>query len=263
LYEAQEQARHKSLFLKAAKLIRERGLSAHIDVTYTQELSQVPDCYLADRLMRALSSPVIAPRGYPWKDDFGFGVVRQANLAAVRQDIRDSSLYFGTKLARLLCGHAVRESGYNLAAGADPDERDPRFIASIRYGSVVTWQCIAAEAIQKKARYVKAKLTEADRQLKVQGPGIAHLAMDMELQCDSSDLRRAKNIETITSFRPGSELLAIYIHYIVPRISESHAWLVDETVDRFGQDGGEVPSLAIFPASAAIGNELPAWKQQV
>lgn len=106
-------------------------------------------------------------------------------------------------------------------------------------------------------------MVEADRQLKAHGSGIAHLAMDMELECESSDLRRARNIDAIKAFRPFSDLLAIYVHYLVPRIPESHLWIVDETVDRFGQGSIEVPSLMIFPASATIGNELPAWKQQV
>ena len=79
----------------------------------------------------------------------------------------------------------------------------------------------------------------------------------MEWEC------RARNIEAITAFRPCSDLLAIYVHYFVPRISESRSWIVDETVDRFGQGYDPVPSLMIFPASATIGNELPAWKQEV
>jgi hypothetical protein len=262
-YEIREQAQHQKLFRKAAELINERRLSVHLDVTYTKELREVPVGYVADRLMRALSSPIITPRGYPWKDDCGFGIVRPANLAAVHQDICHSTLYFGPKLARLLSGNAVRESGYQLAAQVVPDKRDPRFIDSIQYGSVVTWQCIAPAAIQKKGRYVKTKLAEVDQQLKGHGAGIAHLAMDMELQCESSDLRRARNIEAITAFEPDSDLLAIYVHYLVPRISESHAWIVDETVDRFGQGDDPVPSLAIFPGSATIGNEFPAWKQEV
>ena len=61
-YEIQEEAQHKELFLKSAELIYERRLSVHVDVTYTQELREVPDRYLADCLMRALSSPIITQR---------------------------------------------------------------------------------------------------------------------------------------------------------------------------------------------------------
>lgn len=262
-YEIGEQGRHQQLFCEAAKLIDARRLSIHIDVTYTRELRDIPDTYLADRLMQALSCRVITPGSYPWRDEYGFGEVGPANLAAVRRDIRDTSLYFGTKLARLLCGRVVKESGYHIAAGCDPDSRDPRYIEAIQYGSVVTWQCIAPGAVERKARYVKAKLAEADQQLVGHGQAIAHIAMDAELQSQSSDLRRKRNIEAINAFRPKSKLLAIYLHYLVPRISEVHSWLVDETVDRFGPGFESVPTQAIFSESATVENDLPAWKQDV
>lgn len=262
-YETNEQVRHKLLFREAAKLIDERHLSVHIDVTYTSELEKVPDAYLAERLTGVLSSPVVTLGTYPWRDEFGFGEVRPANLAAVRRDIRDSSLYFGTKLARLLCGRVVKESGYHLAAGVDPDSRDPRYIEAIHYGSIITWQNIAPSSIEKKARYVKSKLAEADQQLIGHGPAIVHVAMDAELQSQSSDLRRERNIDAIKKFRPNSKLMAIYLHYLVPRISEAHSWLIDETVDRFGPSFEPVPSKNIFAGSAIIGSDLPAWKLDI
>lgn len=263
-YEIREKARHKELFLKTEELIFEQKLSVHLDVTYTRELGDVPDGYLFEHLKRASSSSIITPAGYPWRDEFGFGRLKRANVDAAHQDIiRNGSVLFGTKLARLLCGSAVREGGYGLVAQANPDERDPRFINSLDFGSVVTWQCIAPPAILKKARIINAKLAEADQQLSMHGTGIVHLAMDMELQCESSDLRRARNNEAVAAFQPSSKLLAVYLHYLVPRIPESHAWIVDETVDRFGRGDNPVPHLAIFPGSTPTSNEHPAWKQKL
>jgi hypothetical protein len=263
-YEQNEQARHRPLYRNAAALIDARGLSVHIDVSYTQELTEVPLTYLADHLRQATSSRIVtASGGYPWRDEFGFGEVRPANLAAVRADTRDSSLYFGPKLARLLSGGVVRETGYHLAAGADPDRRDPRYIDKIHYASVVTWQCIAPRAIERKSRYVKGKLAEADRQLQGHGIAIAHLAMDAELACESSDLRQARNKEDITAFRPRSPLVAIYVHYLVPRISEDHSWLLDETVDTFSPSNEPMEPTRIFPGSTLLENDLPAWWQRL
>jgi hypothetical protein len=200
---------------------------------------------------------------YSRTDEFGRGEIKDACVAAVRADIHNGSLYFGTKLARLLSGRVVRESGYHLAAGGTPDRRDPRYIEELHYGSVVTWQCIASAAIERKSRYVKAKLVEADKQLQEHGIAIAHLAMDAELQCDSSDMRRARNIEAIKSFVPTADLMAIYVHYIVPRISESHSWLVDETVDTFTPFNEPMEPVVIFTSSKQLKNDLPAWKQQL
>lgn len=260
-YEQMERARHRLLFQDVARWIDAHALSVHIDVTYTRELADVPETYLSEHLRQALSSLIVTPGGYPWKDEFGHGEIRPANLAAVREDTRESSLYFGTKLARLLSGRVVRETSYHLAAGADPDPRDPRYIDRIQYGSVVTWQCVALGAIERKGRYVKSKLVEADRQLQGLGPAMVHMAMDAELACESSELRRTRNIEAIRVFEPRSKLVAIYIHYLVPRISEAHSWLLDETVDTFGPTTEQMEPTRIFPDAPLVDNDLPAWQQ--
>jgi hypothetical protein len=182
---------------------------------------------------------------------------------AVRRDIRDSSLYFGPKLARLLSGLAVANNNYCLAVGAKPDSRDPRFIQAIDYGSVVTWQCNAQESIDRKARFVKSKLGEADEQLVGTDAGIVHLAMDADLDSEVSDLRRHRNMETIKTFRSHANLTAIYLHYLVPRVSEIAPWMIDETVDRFGLENNPVPTYKIFQQSVTMDNDLPAWKQIV
>lgn len=262
-YEQQERARQRQIFRRAAAIIDARGLSLHVDVNYTRELKDVPDDYLAEWLSRCVASPLITLGGYPWRDEFGSGEIRPANLQAVLDDIKDSSLFFGTKMARLLSGRPARESGYNLAAGGEPDDRDPRFMDEVHYASVVTWQCTAPEAIAKKARHVKARLVEAEKQVRSAGIGIIHLAMDVELGCESSDLRRERNKQAILEFQSESLLAALYVHYLVPRMGESHSWLVDETVDSFGSGRDEVPSMMIFPGSKPLDNDLPAWKQSV
>lgn len=262
-YERKEKAKHREIYRHVSELIDELGASVHIDVTYTRPLEEVPDDYLTEHLKRFLSSRIIISGGYPWKDESGFGKIKAANVAAVHRDIRNSSLYFGTKLARLLSGCVVREEGYHLVAGAEPDSRDPRFIDQLFYASVITWQCISPVSIERKARYVTTKLSEADQQLKGHGPGIVHIAMNMQLDCQSSDLRRARNTQAIKNFVPTSEMLAVYLHYLVPRNTEAYSWSVDETVDKFGPGYLPVPTLAAFPIARKLNNDLPGWKQRI
>jgi hypothetical protein len=260
-YEQKERDRHRKLFRKVASIIDGRRLSVHIDVTYTRELHYVPEDYLAKWLEHALVSPIVTLQGYPWQDESGRGAIYTANIAAVRDDIRSSSLMFGPKMARLLSGAPVRENGYHLVAGADPDRRDPRFIESVSYASVITWQCIAPEAIEKKARHVTKRLAEADQQMLGSDPGIVHMAMDAELQCQSSDLRRERNRDAIAGFTFKSTIKGLFVHYLVPRITEFHSWLVDETVDRFGPGYAQLPEVKLFQRSTPVDNDLSAWQQ--
>jgi len=262
-YEADERQQQRRIFRKAEEIIHRERLSLHVDVNYSRELKDVPDGYLAGWLQRFLTSPLITLRGYPWHDEFGSGEIRPANVDAVLEDIRDTSLYFGTKLARLLSGAPVRENGYQLAAGLLPDERDPRYFKRFRYGSVITWQCTAPAAIERKTRHVKSKLIEASQQVATQEVGVIHLAMDMELECEASDLRRERNKQVIREFKVENVVAALYVHYLVPRISELNTWIIDETVDRFGAGVDAVPSSMIFPGSAELGNDVPAWRQSI
>jgi hypothetical protein len=260
-YELEEHDLHQKIFKRASDVIFKRGLSLHIDVNYIKEIKEVSENYLEERLSRFLNSQLIVLGPYPWHDEFGSGEIRHANFAAVREDVRKSSLLVGTRMARLLSGGEVRVNRYNLAISGVPDKRDPRFVDEVHYASVVTWQCTAAKAIDKKARHVKSKLAEAERQIRSANIGIIHLAMDAEVGCESSDLRRERNKQVVQEFLSEAHIVALYVHYLVPRVSEASSWLVDETVDIFGAGLGSVPSTMVFPEASKVDNGLPAWKQ--
>jgi hypothetical protein len=182
-------------------------------------------------------------------------------LEAVRQDTRESYLYFGTKLARLLSGRVVSEHNYHLVAEASASPMDHRYIDRIRFGSVVTWRCVAPKATECKAKYVLSKIAEADKQIANHGKGIIHIAMDAELHSDASDLRRQRNQNTLEKFQMDSQTAVVYLHYLVPRVSENHSWLIDETVDVFSRLELTPPPFPAFPSSTQLDNDEPAWRQ--
>lgn len=262
-YEIAERRRHVEIFRQLEALLYERALSVDVDVTYEKELADVPDDYLLERVQRALASPIRLSGGYPWRDEFGGGIIRNAKVAAVHRDTRESYLYFGTKMARLLSGRIVSENHYHLAAQASAHPEDPRYIDRMSFGSVVTWQCIAPKAIERKAKYVRSKLAEADKQIAGHGRGIIHIAMDAELHSRASDLRRQRNQDTLGSFQMTSKTSIVHLHYLVPRVSEDHSWLIDETVDVFSRLDRSPPPFPAFPNSTTLNNDEPAWRQHI
>lgn len=262
-YEIEERRRHTEIFRRVEAVIHERRLSIDIDVTYCQELADIPVDYLAQVLERSLSSPIILPGDYPWRDEFGSGNIRAANVPAVLRDTRDSYLYFGTKMARLLSGRIVSENNYHLAACATSNPDDPRYIDKMHFGSVVTWRSAAPRAIERKAKYVRAKLWEADQQISGHGRGIVHIAMDAEPDSDASDLRRQLNIDSLRTYQMKSDAFIVYLHYFVPRVSEDHSWLIDETVDVFSRLANPPLPFPAFPDAPMVENDLPAWRQRI
>jgi hypothetical protein len=259
---AREESRHQGRMCeKLSGLVHERHLSIYIDVLYTQELSEIPEDYLLNHVAASLSSRIITRNGYPWKDALGEGTVRPAHLAAVHRDTAQSSLYFGTKLARLLSGIEVTQDAYNLIGSGEPDSRDPRYLDRLYYCSVINWGCSAAQSIDARARFVRSKLAEVDLQMHKSDEGIVHVGMDAQRDVHTSDIRRARNIEVVSDFQALNPLREIYLHYFVPLTTEVTAWSIDETTDCFGIAPSRKGLDRIFDQADLAENNLAAWYQ--
>lgn len=262
-YEKDESDRQQVLLAELRELVHSRRLSLHVDVTYARELGEIPAEYLASWVHKALDCRILLPSGFPWKDEFGSGSIKPANLDAVHRDTATTSLLFGPKMARLLTGAPVGERAYNMVASADEDSRDVRFVERLYYGTVVTWQCVAEASIDARARYIRSKLSELDGQLKSSPAGIAHIAMDAERDTLAADLRRTRNMEVVRQFAFETNMIAAYLHYFVPRVTEVTSWMIDETPDRFGPGSWEPLSGGrIFRRSKLLDNDLAAWHQE-
>lgn len=261
MYELRETAKVQEMFHELSSVIHAERLSVHINVNFLQSLPSVDRTYLAEKVQNAANSTLVLPDGYPWKDEVAEGVVRDADLDAVRADIQDTYLLFGPKLARLLSRRIVREGSYLMAIQARPNSSDPRYIDTIDYGSVVTWQCEAEESIEARARHVKSKLAEIDRQLENASYGIAHIGMDAERDPQTADLRRAKNLDAVRYFKPNSAMREVHLHYYLPRVAETAAWMIDETVDSNSISGaGLLEDARILTGEEPdIDTHVPAW----
>lgn len=54
-----------------------------------------------------------------------------------------------------------------------------------------------------------------------------------------------------------------HLHYLVPRISEDHSWLSDETADEFSRHKCTPPPFPASPSSTKLDNYEPAWRQRI
>jgi hypothetical protein len=231
VYELRETLRSRELFRPLETLIHERHLNIHVDVDYKAELATVPSQYLVDRVKSAMNSAIIVPGGHPWSDDYGDGLIRSSGVHRVEADILDSSLLVGSKMARLLCGRPVSEGSYLLAVSGVPRDEDRRYLDTVHYASVLTWQCSAPASTEARARHIRSKLAEVDRQMHAAEMGIVHIGMDAERDVVTADLRRSRNLETVRTFRATSNLIEVNLHYFLSRVAESTTWSIDETVD--------------------------------
>ena len=261
-YETGEKTQQRRLFAPLAEYVCDNQLSLHLDVRYSQELKNIPDGYLLGWARKAVNCRLTLPSGYPWSDEFGSGTVRPADLEAVSADIQQNGdLFFGPKLARLLIGQPVSEP-YSMTGIFDRSRHDPRFVRSIRAGTVVTWRCEAEESMDNKSRHVRARLAEIDSQLSEVGEGIGHIGIDANGDADVSDIRREKNFAAVKTFGCAAKINAVYLHYFVCRVTETNSWMIDETVDYFGLTSNlPLSNARLFNQSEIVPNDLPAWRQ--
>jgi hypothetical protein len=231
-YELREQASVRALFDPLAALIRESRLSVFVDVTFTAELVSIPPSYLADRVPAAIGSSLYLPGGYPWRDEYSEGIVREARIDSVQADTRaHGPLIVGPKMWRLLTGEVLPSGPYHLILRGQSDERDARYVDQVDYASVLSWHCLAPRSIDARARHISSLLADIDRQLATAPMGIAHIGMYAERDTLSADRRSQRNREAVGRFHARSKLIDVYLHYYLPRVSEAHSWTIDETAE--------------------------------
>lgn len=245
------------LFNNAREIIISSKLNLHIHFDSISELMNVPKDYIFNHVSNFINYKVSL-----WKDEYGSGEIKVIKLDNVIDELKDSSLLYGPKLNRLLTG--IKYDYHTLIIGT-PDKRSNRFIEEVFYASSFTWTSKSPTAIEKKARHIRSKLRNIDDQLALSPLAIAHIGLTSPLDFDAADLKQKNNIDNIMDFNFKSKIISIYLHYIIPRVSESKAWMIDETVDDFHR--GDLPfhllkEPLLFPCNDdSINSLIPAWKQ--
>jgi hypothetical protein len=259
-YEIKEMQAAQLLFVAFEKLTEKHKVSLYLDVKFTEEVAAVPLDYLARHAERALQSKLALPDGYPWKDEYGQGVVRRANLAAVADDTANSFILVGPKLVRLLTGKQLDPAKCMISVNASSThEDDTRYVADVSMASVVHWECLAHKSVDARARFIKSKLADIDRQVAHAPLAIAHIGMDAERDPVASDLRRALNKKAAMEYMADSRLVEVELHYFMAREFEQASWTIDEMVDTFIRGEGKplLEDPRLFPGEDL--EKIPPW----
>jgi hypothetical protein len=125
--------------------------------------------------------------------------------------------------------------------------------------TVVHWECLAAESVEARARFIKSKLADVDRQVTSAPLTIAHIAMDAERDSVTADLRRSLNKKTVMEYLAGSRLVEVELHYFMTRELDRATWTIDEMVDTFivGDGKSLLSNPRILPSEDI--EQLPPW----
>jgi hypothetical protein len=119
---------------------------------------------------------------------------------------------------------------------------NPHFVSGVSFAAVCRWISESEDAIDKKARDIMKRLSEANAQLPTDVSGVVHIGFEA-LGEDAIEQRRFdKIIETARRFdRGNSALQIIYCHYFAPDPAPYEVWAIDETIQWIGISAGDRP----------------------
>lgn len=256
-YERDEARRVRGLFATASQLALERGAFVHLDVMFKAPLSTVPETYLLDHMGAALDA---SPVSKIWDDAFSRGQVVTGDIEALRDDTAETYLLVGPKLFRLFTGTVVPSQRVILGVKGRGHELDARYLDAFEAVALCSWDTESEESKEARARNIRTKLADIDRQLSNSRLAAAHIVVDAERDAATADARRSKIREAVTTFRFYSPIISLTTHYLLTHTAEGNSWTIDETAD----PANRLPvALLDDPRLLPLGEELgiePAWR---
>jgi len=134
---------------------------------------------------------------------------------------------------------------------------NPHFVDDLDLAVVARWDSLSDVAVDKKARDITRRLSEANAQLPADTCGAVHIGFD-SLSGDRLEPRRfEKIVETARQFdRGNSNLRVVYCHYFAPDPSPEEVWAIDETIQWISVAPGDRP----LEAGAVL---LPGQNQRI
>lgn len=259
-YELAEARQVRGLFAPACDLAAARQAFMHLDVTFLAPLGDVQGEYLLEHMRRALDG---TPADHAWQDALARGRIAAGDHQALTDDTVDSSLLVGPKLFRLFTHGVVPSQRLLMGVRGTAHEFDPRYLDHFEAVALCSWDTESTESIQARARHIRSKLAQIDRQLQACALGATHIVVDAERDADAADLRRQRIQEQVTTFRFESNIGAITTHYLLTHTAENRSWTIDETADY----ASRMPAILLDDPRLFIGGEHlgdgPAWRYPV
>jgi len=226
-YGERERARMRELWGPSATWLKRIERSVFCDAHFAVEVADVPADYLTGKVKEWLASSLPS---LLWNDAVGYGVVGALDLEPLRSVLAtDHVLAAGSRIFELLNGRYVRFANYiQLLRMKYAD--NPRYVDDCDLAILLRWECVAAAAIDRKARDVFAKVVDATNQLPDGTPGIVHIGFEAVEGDAVEQARYEKILASTRRFDPGAKPLEyVYCHYFVPESPPDQAFAFDET----------------------------------
>jgi hypothetical protein len=244
-YHEGERQRMRDLWKQPCFALVRNKRDAIMEVSFKIELKDVPDKYLLEKVGKFIGRSLSA---HIWDDRIAEGSICNLDLEPIQQALKDRYLLHpSSKFTQLLTGSYQRAESMLAMMSLKPAS-NPHFIESLGSAVVCRWVSHSEDAVEKKARDIMKRLSDANEQLPSNVAGVVHIGFEA-LGADLIEQRRyEKIIDTARKFDRGSSgLEVIYCNYFAPDPAPDEVWAIDETVQWIGRgrplkDGRLLPS---------------------
>jgi hypothetical protein len=239
-YHEKERERMRELWKEPSLLLLQQGCDAILDVKFKVELKDVADNYLLQKTEKFLRRSLIF---HSWVDRIAEGSISNLSLLPLRQALREQGhlLHPSSKFNELLTGRYERSDNMLAMMSVNPTS-NPHFVSGVSFAAVCRWISASEEAIDRKARDIMKRLSEANAQLPVNTSGVVHIGFEALGEDVIEQRRFEKIIETARKFdRGNSGLQVIYCHYFAPDPAPDEVWAIDETIQWIAVSAGDRP----------------------
>ena len=170
-------------------LVRDKR-DAIMEVSFKIELKDVPERYLLEKVEKFITRSLSA---HIWNDRLAEGSICNLNLERIQQALEDQYLLHpSSKFTQLLTGSYQRAESMLSMMSLKPAS-NPHFIESLGSAVVCRWVSHSEDAVEKKARDIMKRLSDANEQLPSNVAGAVHIGFEA-LGADLIEQRRYEKI---------------------------------------------------------------------
>lgn len=259
-YVEDERSRKRKLWSPASSILAATGKSYYANMDFLTEISELPDDHLTHHIVEFLRT---GKHNQLRHDKHIRMIIGELDLSAIQSVLAtDVILFPGPVYNKLLTGNYYRYDDLNIAHKVR-FAQNPHYIDALSQAVVLRSRSISEMAVEKKARHIKRKLSEACSQLPADRPGVIHVGLEA-LGHDVIEARRHERIvDTIQNFDPKEKPLSyVFTHYFSPEASPEEAWAIDETFDwrRLSSHPMPLKQTSLLLPSNANGRDGGHWE---
>jgi hypothetical protein len=259
-YHEQERERMRELWKEPCFVLMQDAQNAILEVNFKVELRDVPEDYLLQKVQKYVGRSLAY---HSWTDRVASGSIERLNLLPIQEELKTNGylLHPSPKFSQLLTGRYHRADNMLSMMVVQPAS-NPHFVTDLSRAAVCRWSSLSEDAIEKKARDILKRLSEANEQLPTDVSGAVHIGFEALGEDNIEQRRFEKIVQTARQFdRGGSKLEVIYCHYFAPDPAPDEVWAIDETIQWIGVSRvGRPLEHGVLLPSTAPGRAGVHWK---